>query len=133
MDFVLVFQLVIVFFNSVGLFGITGLSADTTNSNPLHVLAGIGTSSCYGIPFSCTSVGIAGGALLSSILFFGAWAFATGLWVGFYGAALMEISLTCSNLLYLPIDAVAIVALVAGIIFFGDLVTMLSWRDITPS
>jgi hypothetical protein len=131
--FAMLFQLMIAFFDSIGLFGVTGVLHDTSNANVTTLLSGIGVgsgASCGGIPFSCTTVGIAGGALLSSILFFGAWAFATGLWVGFYGACIFEIAYTCSKVLYLPTGAVAIISLAVGAVFFTDLIMLMSWRDV---
>ena len=127
--FIMIFQLVTAFFTGIGLFGVNNISTDNSNDNPTSLLSGLGGNTCGFIPIGCLSVALVGGAVASSVLFFGAWAFSMSLWIGFYGAALAEISLTLTNLFHLSVTALAPFTLLFGAIFLTDLVYMYGWRD----
>ena len=128
--FALGFQLVMAYFDSINLFGMGNIATDTSNANPTSLLAGMGVNTCGPIPMGCSSIALIGGAVASSVLFFGAWAFATSLWLGYYAAALADINLTLISMFHLDLGAIAIVNLVVGSIFLTDAIMMYSWRDV---
>ena len=121
--------MIVAFLDSINLFGVANIPSDSANANAYNLLGSIGTTSCYGIPLGCTSVLLIGGAVASSVLFFGAWAFGTGLWIAFYGSALAELGIMCHNMFYLPALATAAILVVIGSVFLSDLILMYTWRD----
>ena len=127
--FIMIFQLVVAFFTGIGLLGIYNVPTDSSNDNPTSLLSGLGASTCGFIPIGCISIALIGGAVASSVLFFGAWAFSMTLWITFYGAALAEISLTLAAWFNLSVEALAPFTLLFGAIFLTDLVYMYGWRD----
>jgi hypothetical protein len=128
--FIYLFQIALAILSSMNFLGVVSLPSDSANVGPTLLGAAIHTSTCGAIPLSCTSILLVGGALVGSVLFFGAWAFGMSLWIGFYGAALADLHITLVYVLGFPVAQAALVDLVALAAFAGDMIYMYSWRDI---
>ena len=129
--FIYGFQLIMAYFVSFNFLGVGNIPTDLTNVNVPTLAQAVNVASCGGIPLSCSTIVLIGGALVSSVLFFGAWAFGLTLWLGFYGAALLDIHFTMVNMLNLGLKAAGIIDLFCLAAFVTDLVYMYSWRDMS--
>jgi hypothetical protein len=133
--FIYGFQLCLALLVSYNFLGIGNIPTDTTNVNVNVLAQAVNVQSCntfgIAIPFSCSTIVLIGGALVSSVLFFGAWAFGLTVWLGFFGAALLDINYTLVNLLGLPLRGAAIIDLFCLAAFVTDMVYMYSWRDMS--